>query len=65
MSNTVNVTYCTPFGLRKGTLEEALAYATMAWDASGFKTTIWGMGSTLPSGRLPFKFLSNGKAVLV
>ncbi len=63
MSNTetIKASYCTPFGIRKGTLKEALDYATMAYDASGFKTTIWAFAGP----RIPFRFDMHNKAVLV
>lgn len=62
--NTKPVThyiYSTPFGTRTtATLQDALDYAGMAWDASGYRTAIWdNNGKTIS-----YRFTSSSKAVL-
>jgi len=53
--------YTTPFRTLEGTLAEALAYAAMAWDASGYRTVI-----TAPDMHVvAFVFNMSNKAVLV
>lgn len=53
-------TYTTPFRTLDGTLAEALAYATMAWDASGYRTTICAANGNI----VKYHFNASNRAVL-
>lgn len=58
----VIVLYTTPFGHRNGTLKDALDYATMVYDASGFTPIIT---DTRNGANVKYMFTMSNKAVLV